>query len=177
MSNETALIIVDVQLAMFNSIHQTSVHNAEGVLDNICHLIDQARKSDVPVIFIQHTDHNDEEYAEGQVTWQLHPKLSPKKTEKIIRKATWDAFHQTTLLSELQALNVKNLVFAGMQTEFCLDTTCRRAFSLGFKSVLASDGHSTFDSPVLPAEKIIEHHNYIMDGRFVKCLPVNDIEF
>ena len=48
-----------------------------------------------------------------------------------------------------------------MQTELCVDTTCRRAISLGFDVTLVSDGHTTIDGD-LPAESIIGHHNAVL---------------
>jgi nicotinamidase-related amidase len=45
-------------------------------------------------------------------------------------KRTPDAFHGTDLHEILQENGVKALAIAGIQTEFCVDTTCRRAFSL-----------------------------------------------
>ncbi len=65
-----------------------------------------------------------------------------------------------------------------MQTEFCLDTTCRRAYSLGYKeNILVKDAHSTFDTDVLSADKIIEHHNNILGGRFVTLKESREIIF
>lgn len=52
----------------------------------------------------------------------------------------------------------------GLMTEYCVDTTLRRAFSLGYKIEFVSDGHSTYDSVNLPAAKIIEHHNGALSG-------------
>jgi len=49
-------------------------------------------------------------------------------------------------------------------TEYCVDTTCRRATSLGYNVTLASDAHLTSDSEVLTAANIIAHHNFVLDG-------------
>ena len=51
-----------------------------------------------------------------------------------------------------------------MQTEYCVDTSCRAAADLGYKVVLVRDGHSTFDNGVLTAEKIVAHHNRTLGG-------------
>ena len=66
---------------------------------------------------------------------------------------------------------------AGMQTEFCIDTNCRAAFDLGYKVVLAKDGHTTFDTPVLSAAQIIAHHNRTLNGSFVELAAADDIVF
>jgi nicotinamidase-related amidase len=47
----------------------------------------------------------------------------------------------------------------GLQTELCVDTTVRRACTLGYRITLVADGHSTLDNGVLTAAQIIAHHN------------------
>jgi len=48
-------------------------------------------------------------------------------------------------------------------TEYCVDTTCRRATSLGYDVTLAGDAHLTRDNGVLIAANIIAHHNFVLD--------------
>lgn len=49
-------------------------------------------------------------------------------------------------------------------TQFCVDTTVRRAVSLGYDVDLVSDGHMTADFGGLSFEQIIAHHNALLDG-------------
>jgi hypothetical protein len=49
-------------------------------------------------------------------------------------------------------------------TQYCIDTTVRRAVSLGYDVILAADGHMTADTGALPFEQIIAHHNALLDG-------------
>lgn len=177
MKKDIALLIIDVQVSMFSSMENTSVHESEKVLDNICALIDKARKSDTPVIFIQHTNNEDEEYAEGRRTWHLHPRLQPEAAEKVIRKGTRDSFYQTALQAELQGLGIRKLVIAGMQTEFCVNATCRRAAELGYECILIEDGHSTFDREGLSAAQIIRQYNSELSEGILKLKPAAEIEF
>lgn len=51
------------------------------------------------------------------------------------------------------------LVVCGFQSEFCVDTTTRRALALGYPVTLVADGHSTTDNGVLSAAQISAHHN------------------
>ena len=74
-------------------------------------------------------------------------------------------------------MGVGRLIIAGIQTEFCVDTTCRRAFSLGYDITLMSDGHSTWDTDVLPADTIIAHHNRTLGGTFATLKRERDILF
>ncbi|MBE2978401.1 cysteine hydrolase family protein [Priestia megaterium] len=178
MSKKTALLLIDVQNIMF-SYKGGSLWNEQQVLKNITSLREKAHQSNVPIIYIQHTDpSSDSMLSEGKVTWEIHQDVRPLPIDTVIQKSSWDAFYQTTLHEKLQELKIGKLVIAGMQTEFCLDTTCRRAYSLGYKeNILVRDAHSTFDTAVLSASKIVEHHNNMLGGRFVTLKQVNEIIF
>jgi nicotinamidase-related amidase len=95
----------------------------------------------------------------------------------VVQKQTPDAFHETNLHRELESKGIKKLVIAGLQTEYCIDTTCRRAFSLGYDVILVKDAHSTWDSPRFTAKQIIEHHNHVLGGLFVTLKNEREIEF
>lgn len=177
MDNKTALLLIDVQVAMF-SYENKKLYNEEKVLDNIVKLLSRARKADVPVIFVQHTDLEESEYSRGKATWEIHPRIKPLENEAVVEKNTWDAFYKTKLEDVLNEKGIKRLVIAGMQTEFCLDTTTRRAYSMGYhENILVKDAHSTFDSGVLTAKQIVAHHNSILGGRFAKLMACDEVEF
>ncbi|TQR10931.1 isochorismatase family protein [Psychrobacillus soli] len=57
---------------------------------------------------------------------------------------------------------MEHLVIAGIQSEVCVDTTCRRAFSKEYKVTLVSDAHSTWDSKEFLAQQIISLHNDVL---------------
>lgn len=128
-----ALVIIDMQEIFFN-YPQNYLFNNEQLVTNINELIKQAHEKNVQVIFIQHTSQNEQdELFEGKDDWKLHKNLFVSPTDKIIQKSKWDSFYQTELLDYLKTNEIEQLIFAGAQTEFCLDTTIRAAFSLGIK--------------------------------------------
>ena len=49
-------------------------------------------------------------------------------------------------------------------TEYCVDTTSRRAVSMGYDVTLVGDAHTTFDNELLTAAQIIAHHNALLNG-------------
>lgn len=100
----------------------------------------------------------------------------PDKQDVIIQKATPDSFLNTTLEDELKKQGIEQLVITGIQTEVCVDTTCRRAFSLGYKVTLISDTHSTWDSQAITAQEIINHHNGVLRW-FAEVNPSRSITF
>ena len=169
----TALLIMDVQVGMFSDPEEQP-YNGEAVLENIQTILYAARDAKIPVIFIKHTASRGE-LSRGMPTWEICAQISPLDTEVVIEKTSWDAFHNTNLNETLLAFKTNKLIITGLQTEFCVDTTCRRAYYLGYKSILASDAHTTFDSKILSGAQIVEHHNYILGGRFVSLKSTDDI--
>lgn len=82
-----------------------------------------------------------------------------------------------TMRGNARSQRVKRLVVCGLQTEYCVDTTVRRAFSLGYEVTLAANAHSTWHGEVLPAAQIIAHHNSVLDGWFGKVANVEEITY
>lgn len=136
------------------------MHRRAGLLKTIRSLIARARRRLVPVIYIQ----DDEVDAPGSPGWQVHPAVAPQAHDPQIRKLACDAFHDTPLHRTLSKLRIRRLIVVGCKTQFCVDTTVRRAASLGYDVTLVSDGHSTTSSRVLSAAKIIAHHNQLLHG-------------
>jgi hypothetical protein len=100
----------------------------------------------------------------GSEAWEVHPKVAPRPGDLLVRKTACDAFHETALSAELAARGARHLVIAGCKTEACIETTCRRAVTLGYAVTLVADGHSTTDVAAMPAPRIIAYHNQILNG-------------
>ncbi len=175
----SALLIIDVQSGLVELI-PAEVKNR--VLPKIEALLTKARASKIPVIYIQHDGakgHPLETHTKG---WDIHPSISPADGDRIIRKRESDSFFETDLQKELRKRGITRLVVAGGMTEYCVDTTCRRATSLGYDVTLAGDAHLTRDNKVLTAVNIIAHHNLVLEdfgaGEHVVCVkPSVDIVF
>jgi len=170
---QLALVIIDVQVGMF-SIPEVSVHEPEAFLSRIAGLVSGARSSGVPVIYIQHVGgpgHPLEPDTEGG---RIHHAIAPLAEERVIQKRESDAFMGTAFQVELEELGVTGLVVCGMQTEYCVDTTCRRAYSLGYKVFLVQDAHTTMDTESLRAAQIISHHNETLGSAYVTLCRTED---
>ncbi|UHA72728.1 isochorismatase family protein [Paenibacillus sp. 481] len=171
-----ALIVVDMQEIFFNE-PQYFLHDHNQLLENVNLLINHARQQHIPVIFIQHTDPNEQgALFEGKDNWKLHRNLRMSDSDTIIKKTKWDAFYNTPLLDYLTHNRIEQLIFAGAQTEFCLDTTIRAAYSLGYQhNILYKHTHSTLNSACLEATAIIQHHEHIWNHRFVTLRPLEQL--
>jgi nicotinamidase-related amidase len=172
MKNETALLVIDVQNGLFQEAYP--VYDGDGLLDRISGLIKKARACDTPVIYVQHNEQ------EGLVTnspdWNIHPKLAPVGRDTIIQKHTSDSFHDTNLQSELVALGIRKVVMVGLQTDMCIDATCRRANELGYQVTVVKDCHSTWSQGNQSATQIIEKYNDQFRS-FAEILESSNIEF
>jgi nicotinamidase-related amidase len=152
-----ALLVIDAQVNMFDE--NLPVYDADGMISRIGGLIEQARTAGAPVIFIQNNGSADDPDWPGTPGWEILPALNPQPADLVIQKTTPDSFHQTSLQAELAARGVKELVIAGMQTDWCVQTTIRRAADLGYSVTLVRDGHSTFDGKAQTAPEIIAEYN------------------
>jgi nicotinamidase-related amidase len=161
-TTNTALLVIDVQVGLVEG--PEPAYRGEALLANVNDLLSKARRAGVPVIYIQHDGDAGGRLAAGTAGWAIHPAIAPAEGELVIRKRASDSFYQTPLQHELAARAIGHLVVSGMRTEMCVDTTSRRAISLGYDVTLAADAHATVDSEVLPAAQIIAHHNYTLDG-------------
>ncbi|MBS0447725.1 MAG: cysteine hydrolase [Proteobacteria bacterium] len=151
----TALLIIDVQQALCTG--PWAAHAIDHVIERINALSARARAADLPVVFVQHED--DGPLTHGSAGWQLAAPLETQPSDVRVRKTTPDSFCRTELHELLQQRGIQRLAVCGLQSDFCVDTTVRRALALGYDVELASDAHSTIANGVLSAEQIIDHHN------------------
>jgi nicotinamidase-related amidase len=172
----SALLIIDVQVAIVDGAYR-----AEAMLDVLGALSEKARAAGSPVIYLQHNSARYAPMAKGAPAWEIHPAVAPRADDLVVHKTASDGFCGTELQDELARLGVKRLVIGGLQTEFCVDATCRAALSRGFEVTLAGDGHSTGDA-VTPAKTTIAHHNYALGNlahpdRTIQVQPGADVVF
>jgi nicotinamidase-related amidase len=152
----TALLIIDVQQVL--SSGKNAAYDVDGVINRINSVSRKARTAGALVVVVQHeTSEGDMDY--GADSWKLAPTLETHGSDVYLRKTATDSFHHTVLHQLLEARGITNLVICGLQSEFCVDTTTRRAMALGYPVTLVSDGHSTVDNGILSAAQISAHHN------------------
>lgn len=165
MANGTALVVIDVQVAIMDGAEAGAdpAHNRDGVLAKVGELLAKARAAGTPVLHVQHEHADFPPMRVGAAGWQIHPAAAPRDGETIVRKRAADAFYGTSLRSELDRLGVTRLVLAGAESDCCVDTTARRALSLDYDVTLAADAHTTYaGNGVLTAEQIVAHHNAML---------------
>src|SRR5215831_17272973 len=98
----TALLVIDVQNRVVREALRRDI-----VVANVRQLIEKARSEHVPVVWVQHSDH---EIVRGSDEWQLVPELERGDTEPLVEKHFHDSFDGTSLESVLAGLGVGHLV-------------------------------------------------------------------
>lgn len=174
---ETALLVIDVQ----NEVVAVA-HERDAIVANIAALVEAARTSGAPVVWVQH---DDEGLVAGSDDWQIVPELVPVGGEPLVRKCVRDSFEGTTLSAELAELNVGRLVVAGAQTDFCVRWTLHAALTHGYDTVLVADAHTTdAESPVgMPnGAELIAHTNSIWGSQAhpqceTSVVPTAEVQF
>lgn len=174
MSN-TALLIIDMQVGNF--LESNPIYKGDELLEKVKSLITKARSAQIPIVYVQNNGGNGDPDEYGTPGWEIHPSIVPAEGDVRVQKQNPDAFYETNLQSELETRRIKKLVIAGLQTEYCVDTTCRRAFTLDYDIILVKDAHSTWDSQPFTAQQIIDHHNQVLGGWFVTLKNEGEIEF
>lgn len=197
-----ALVVIDVQngfaskggsydrLGMERSHYQT-------VIPRIANLVNLCRDAGMPVFYTQAV----RERSGIDLLTRTH-KILPKSREERIRRhpicvrGTWDAeivdeikpapedhvvvkrrdsaFHDTEIGVWLKSLGVDTLIFCGIDTSICVETSLRDAFNNGYDVILVSDATASgnrkhFESTL---EIVKDYYGFVMDtDELSKYLP------
>ena len=80
----------------------------------------------------------------GELGSEIVAELRPIDGEIVIDKPGKGAFYATDLNSHLRRLGTKNIIFAGVTTEVCVQTTMREANDRGYDCLLATDATESY---------------------------------
>ena len=173
----SALLVVDVQNCVVEGAHER-----DSVVANVDKLVDQARREQVPVVWVQHSD---DEIIRGSDGWRIVPELTPGDSEPLVDKNYGDSFEDTVLETVLSNLRVGRLVVAGAETDACIRSTLHGALVRGYDVTLVSDAHTTGDKTqwgAPPPDQVIAHTNLYWThqtapGRTAGTVETNQVEF
>lgn len=109
-------------------------------------LLDWARESRLPVIHVFH---------QGAAGGVFDPNaggkpiasVGPVEGETVIYKTLPNSFTGTELEKTIKALGKDSIVFAGLMTHMCLESSSRAAVDHGFKSLVVASTTTTRDLP------------------------------
>lgn len=163
------LVIVDMQNGFVSKEGSydklgMNIDNYQQVIPNIKRLINFCREENIPIFYTEAIRepsgidlllniHNilprsrEERLQNIRIpicmrdTWdaQIIDDIKPQKEDHIILKRRDSAFQDTELRVWLQSIQVNTLIFCGIDTSICVETSLRDAFNIGYDVILVSD--------------------------------------
>lgn len=169
-SSQTALLVIDVQRALFTRPHP--VYQDSVMLAVINSLVDRAHLYGVSIIYIQHA--NDSILKEGSDGWKLHPAMKPGRDDYLVRKTTGNAFQEAALQSIMEARDIKNVVITGLVTQGCVRATSLGGLKDGYRVFLIKGGHSNYNQD---APAVIEKYERELESAGVHLMDPGELAF
>lgn len=170
----TALIVIDMQRDFaepggFGASLGNDVSRIQAIVPVVKRLIEGFRTADLPVIHTMECHRPDlsdlppakrdrgspalrigDRGPMGRILIAGEPgtailgELAPLPGEIVVEKPGKGAFYGTRLDQELRRLGIRQLVFAGVTTEVCVQTTMREANDRGYECLLAEDATESY---------------------------------
>ena len=76
---------------------------------------------------------------EGTWGWEIIDELKPEPGDLVVKKARYSGFAGTTLENQLNGLDIRHILFTGVATNVCVESTAREAFFREFWPILIDD--------------------------------------
>jgi nicotinamidase-related amidase len=147
---KAAVLVID----MLNDFVTGKLGNerVRSVIDPLQHLLERARASGVPVVYIGDAHlPRDPEMAvwgphamKGTKAAETIPELAPQPGDTVLEKRTYSAFYETGLDLLLRSLGVDTVVITGLHTNICCRHTAADAFTHGYKIIVPEDCVNAF---------------------------------
>lgn len=154
------------------------ISGAAGTIGRIAQVLDTARAADVQVIYLQNGWDPDyiEAGGPGSPNWHKsnalkHMRKVPNLAGQLLARGSWDyalvdalaprpgdislhktrysAFFNSQLDSTLRARGIRNLVFVGIATNVCVESTLRDGFHLEYFGVMLEDATHHLGPPAM----------------------------
>ena len=172
--NTLALVVVDMQRDFlepggFGESLGNNVERLRGVIPNISSLIEAFRHASIPVVHTKEAHRADLSdcppvklrparnglsigdrgpmgrlLINGEPGNDFIPELYPAAEEIVISKPGKGAFYATRLKKLLQEKEISTLVFTGVTTEVCVQTSMREAADRGFQAIIVTDATESY---------------------------------
>lgn len=76
---------------------------------------------------------------EGTWGWEIIGELKPEPNDLVVKKARYSGFAGTTLENQLNSADIRYILFTGVATNVCVESTAREAYFREFWPILVED--------------------------------------
>ncbi|MCP4582957.1 MAG: cysteine hydrolase [candidate division Zixibacteria bacterium] len=149
--SKSALMIIDMQKFFVDESSSTFTEGSPAIVPNCQMLVESFRAASRPIIYTRHV-HQSAEMDGGNMAWwwndmcidgtpesEIIDKLVPLKGDKVIKKHRYSAFYNTDLETTLRCLSIADIVFCGIMTNICVESTVRDAFFRDYRCFVPAD--------------------------------------
>ncbi|HKU46181.1 MAG TPA: cysteine hydrolase family protein [Burkholderiales bacterium] len=177
---DTALLVIDIQNDYFPG-GAMELEGADAAGSKAAAAIGRFRKEGKPVIHVRHLSVRPGStfFLPGTKGAEIHAAVTPQGNEVVVEKNFPNSFRGTGLKAELDQLNIKNLVVAGMMTHMCVDATVRHAADLGYKITLLGDACATraqsYGGEKVPARQVHAAFLAALNGFYAKVVQTHEL--
>ena len=113
-------------------------------------------------------------------TWdaEIVDEIKPSEGDHVVIKRSDSAFYNTEIGVWLRSLNIDTLIFCGIDTSICVETSLRDAFNIGYDVVLISDATASNNKKHYEStlENVKGYYGIVMDIKELsQCLPLSQL--
>ena len=113
-------------------------------------------------------------------TWdaEIVNEIKPAEGDHVVIKRRDSAFHDTEIGVWLRSLNIDTLIFCGIDTSICVETSLRDAFNIGYDVVLISDATASNNKKHYEStlENVKGYYGIVMDMKELdQSLPLSQL--
>ena len=142
---KTALLVIDVQMALAYEDASGTERSCPEAEDNIALLLEKFRSRGDTVVHVHHhgTDRDDPFHPDAAGS-NAQPVAAPASGEPVVIKTGSSGFVGTSLQDILCKAGIERVVTCGATAKHCVESTTRSAADLGYKPIYAADAVWTY---------------------------------
>jgi nicotinamidase-related amidase len=177
--DRTALLVIDVQRAFDDP--RWGPRNNPDCEANVARLIAEWRERGRPLVFVRHDSVEDGSPLAPGSPGNAFKEAVTGEPDLLVTKSVNSAFiGDPDLDGWLRSKGITGVAVAGIQTNYCAETTARMAGNLGYETLFVLDATHTFDMPALDgstitADELARVTAANLDGEFATVVMTGDV--
>lgn len=128
-TENSGLLIIDVQGTLAKKVHDSAA-----LLNNLSILIQGAKLLSIPIVWVEQLP---------EKLGKTHPDIVQHLLGRAFEKSTFSAWGNTEIRSEIENLNRRNWIVAGIECHVCVYQTVRDLLKMHYNVHVVGDGMSS----------------------------------